>query len=381
MLKKLIFITFLSIMSFSFLGCQSKQHDTSKEVKIDPLEIIITPEIQKQIKIDTVKKVDLTDAVNVPGRIEVQQSRLAKIGSPVVGRISDIRVTLGQEVKQNEVLAKVNSVELTQMQLSYIKAKQQIELKTKAFERAELLFNAGVISKAEILRIQTELEAVKAEFNASEDQLEILGMTKTAIQKLKSTSQIDSYSDVTSRIAGHVIAKHVNIGQVVQPADELFSVADLSHLWAVAEIPEQQVAYIQIDQEVNIDIPALDDKRVKGKIIFVGNIVNPETRSVMVRTDIENSNQALKPDMLITVTIQSKKTSKIAVPLSAVVRENDHTYIFVKTAENRFRLREVDLGNRDGEWVSVVNGIALDETIVADGAFHLNNERKKKELE
>lgn len=368
-------------MSFSFLGCQSKQNDASKEVKIDPLEIIITPEIQKQIKIDTVKKVDLIDAVNVPGRIEVQQNRLAKIGSPVVGRISDIRVTLGQEVKQNEVLAKVNSVELTQMQLSYIKAKQQIELKTKAFERAELLFNAGVISKAEMLRIQTELEAVKAEFNASEDQLEILGMTKTAIQKLKSTSQIDSYSNVTSRIAGHVIAKHVNIGQVVQPADELFSVADLSHLWAVAEIPEQQVAYIQIDQEVNIDIPALDDKRVKGKIIFVGNIVNPETRSVMVRTDIENSNQALKPDMLITVTIQSKKASKIAVPLSAIVRENDHTYIFVKTAENRFRLREVDIGNRDGEWVSVVNGIALDETIVVDGAFHLNNERKKKELE
>lgn len=109
------------------------------------------------------KKVDLIDAVNVPGRIEVQQNRLAKIGSPVVGRISDIRVTLGQKVKQNEVLAKVNSVELTQMQLSYIKAKQQIELKTKAFERAELLFNAGVISKAEMLRIQTELEAVKAE--------------------------------------------------------------------------------------------------------------------------------------------------------------------------------------------------------------------------
>jgi membrane fusion protein, heavy metal efflux system len=381
MLKKLFFIVFIIITSVSFLGCQSKQKDASKDTKIDPLEIIITPQIQQQIKIDTVKKVDLTDAVNVPGRIEVQQSRLAKIGSPVVGRISDIRVSLGQEVKQNEVLAKVNSVELTQMQLSYIKAKQQIELKTKAFERAELLFNAGVISKAEMLRIQTELESVKAEFNASEDQLEILGMTKNAIQKLKSTSQIDSYSDVTSRIAGHVITKHVNIGQVVQPADELFSVADLSHLWAVAEIPEQQVAYIQIDQEVNIDIPALDDKRVKGKIIFVSNIVNPETRTVMVRTDIENSNQALKPDMLITMTIQSKKTSRIAVPLSAIVRENDHTYVFVKTAESRFRLREVDLGHRDGEMVSILNGLALDETIVADGAFHLNNERKKKELE
>ncbi len=374
------FLLVLSLASSGLLGCSKKQ-EAAKETPKDPLEIIITPIIQSQIKIDKADKAEISEAVNVPGRIEVQQNRLAKIGSPVTGRVSDIYVSLGQVVKSGQILAKVNSVELTQTQLTYIKAKQQIGLKTKAVERAKLLFEADVISKAEMQRIEAELDSVKAEFDATEDQLEILGMTKSAIQKLSSSSTVNSYSDVTSRIAGIVISKHVNIGQVVQPSDELFSVADLSHLWAVAEVPEQQVAFIQKDQEVTIDIPALDDKRVKGKIIFVGDIVNPETRTVLIRTEIDNSNQMLKPDMLITVTVQSKKVSKLAVFTAAVVRENDRSYVFAQTGPNKFRLREIEVGSRDGNMVSILSGITIGETIVVDGAFHLNNERKKKELE
>ncbi len=374
------FLLILSLLTSGLVGCSKKQ-EIAKEEKKDPLEIVITPIIQSQIKIDKADKAEISEAVNVPGRIEVQQSRLAKIGSPVTGRVSDIQVSLGQIVKSGQILAKVNSVELTQTQLIFIKAKQQIGLKTKAVDRAKLLFEADVISKAEMQRIEAELDSVKAEFDATEDQLEILGMTKAAIQKLSDSSTVNSYSDVTSRIAGIVISKHVNIGQVVQPADELFSVADLSHLWAVAEVPEQQMAFIQKDQEVAVDIPALDDKRVKGKIIYVGDIVNPETRTVLIRTEIENSNQMLKPDMLITVTVQSKRVSKLAIPTTAVVRENDRSYVFAQTGPNKFRLREIEIGSRDGNMVSVLSGITIGETIVIDGAFHLNNERKKKELE
>ncbi len=374
------FLLVLSLASISLVGCSKKQ-EAAKEAAKDPLEIIITPIIQGQIKIAKADKAEISEAVNVPGRIEVQQNRLAKIGSPVTGRVSDIQVSLGQIVKSGQILAKVNSVELTQTQLIFIKAKQQIGLKTKAVVRAKLLFEADVISKAEMQRIEAELDSVTAEFDATEDQLEILGMTKAAIQKLSNSSTVNSYSDVTSRIAGIVISKHVNIGQVVQPADELFSVADLNHLWAVAEVPEQQAAFIQKDQEVTIDIPALDDKRVKGKIIFVGDIVNPETRTVLIRTEIDNSNQMLKPDMLITVTVQSKKVSKLAVSLAAVVRENDRSYVFAQTGPNKFRLREIEVGSRDGNMISILSGITIGETIVVDGAFHLNNERKKKELE
>ena len=375
-IKKIIFI-FLS--SALLISC-SKSNNAPEVKKLDPLEIAITPEIQKQIKTEVVGNQDVSETLMIPGRLEAQNLRLAKIGSPINGRVSDIFGGLGDVVKKGQVLARVNSIELTQNQLTLIKATQLIGLKTKAVERAKLLFDADVISKAEMQRIEAELEAVKADFRASKDQLEILGMSEKAIEKLESSGQVNSYGDVISRTNGTIITKMINLGQIVQPEDVLFSVADLSKLWGVAEIPEQQVAFVQKDQDVTIEVPALN-KKIQGKIVYEGDIVNPETRTVMVRTEIDNADLKLKPDMLISMFIQSKKVSKLAIPASAVVRENDRNYIFVKNNPNTFRLREIELGHKDGQLINILSGVSIGETIVSDGAFHLNSERKKKELE
>ena len=375
-IKKTIFI-FLS--SALLISC-SKSNNAPEVKKLDPLEIAITPEIQKQIKTEVVGNQDISETLMIPGRLEAQNLRLAKIGSPINGRVSDIYGGLGDVVKKGQVLARVNSIELTQNQLTLIKATQLIGLKTKAVERAKLLFDADVISKAEMQRIEAELEAVKADFRASKDQLEILGMSEKAIEKLESSGQVNSYGDVISRTNGTIITKMINLGQIVQPEDVLFSVADLSKLWGVAEIPEQQVAFVQKDQDVTIEVPALN-KKIQGKIVYEGDIVNPETRTVMVRTEIDNADLKLKPDMLISMFIQSKKVSKLAIPASAVVRENDRNYIFVQNNPNTFRLREIELGHKDGQLINILSGVSQGETIVSDGAFHLNSERKKKELE
>jgi len=173
----------------------------------------------------------------------------------------------------------------------------------------------------------------------------------------------------------------VNLGQVVQPAEELFIIADLSHVWVVAEVPEQQVDLIKVDEEVVVEIPALGDKQYKAKLIYEGDVVNPETRTVTVRSDLENDNREIKPDMLVSMLIQSRPESKLALPLQSIVRENDTTYVYVQLAPNKFRLREVELGAEHNGMVAIVNGVAEGEVVVADGAFHVNNERKRKELE
>lgn len=221
------------------------------------------------------------------------------------------------------MLAKVNSIDLTQTQLTLIKSTQLIGLKTKAVERAKLLFEADVISKAEMLRIENELDAVKADYRASRDQLMVLGMNEKTLEKLESSGQINSYGDVISRSDGIIIFRAINLGQIVNPQDNLFHVADLTKLWAVANIPEQQASFIQKDEIVTIEIPALENKKIETKIIFEGSIVDPETRTVLVRAEIDNQSLSLKPDMLTSMFIQSKKVSRLAVPNVAIVREND----------------------------------------------------------
>ena len=380
-MKTLLKQLFLILLRGSLLIACSKSEDTTQKKKLDPLEVIITPEIQKQIKTDTVNYQDISDTLLIPGRLETQNRRLAKIGSPITGRVSDLYVSLGDIVKKGQVLARVNSIDLTQTQLTLIKSTQLIGLKTKAVERAKLLFEADVISKAEMLRVENELDAVKADYRASRDQLIVLGMSEKAVEKIEASGQINSFGDVISRFDGIIISRAINVGQIVNPQDNLFHVADLSKLWAVANIPEQQSSFIQKDEVVTIEIPALDNKKIEAKIIFEDSIVDPQTRTVMVRAELDNPNLLLKPDMLTSMHISSKKTSKMAIPISAVVRENDRNHVFVQNTPQTYRLREVDLGIKDGKLITVLGGIAQGETIVTDGAFHLNSERKKKELE
>jgi membrane fusion protein, heavy metal efflux system len=380
-MKTLIKQLFLILVSGSLLIACSKSEDTSKQKKLDPLEILITPEIQKQIKTDIVSYQDISDTLLIPGRLETQNRRLAKIGSPITGRVSNLYASLGDVVKKGQVLARINSIELTQTQLTLIKSSQLIGLKTKAVERAKLLFEADVISKAEMLRVENELDAVKADYRASRDQLMVLGMSEKAVEKIETSGQINSFGDVISRFDGIIISRSINEGQIVNPQDDLFHVADLSKLWAVANIPEQQSSFIQKDEVVEIEIPALDNKKLNAKIIFEDSIVDPQTRTVMVRAELDNTNLLLKPDMLTSMHISSKKISKMAIPISSVVRENDRNHVFVQNTPQTFRLRDVELGNKDGKLVNVLSGLSQGETIVTEGAFHLNSERKKKELE
>ncbi len=380
-MKKSIAYLCLLLLSMSLLvGC-SKPEDKSKEKKIDPLEIIITPDIQKQIKTEAVRYQEIGETLMIPGRLETQNRRLSKIGSPITGRVSDLYVSLGDIVKKGQVLARINSIELTQTQLTLIKSSQLIGLKTKAVERAKLLFEADVISKAEMLRIENELEAVKADYRASRDQLLVLGMSEKAVEKLETSGQINSFADIRSLFDGIIISRAINVGQIVNPQDNLFHIADLSKLWAVANIPEQQASFIQKDEVVSIEIPALDNKQIEAKIVFEDSIVDPQTRTVMVRAELDNLGLIFKPDMLTSMYIRSKKTSKLAIPVSSVVRENDRKYVLVQNTPKTFRLREVELGSRDGNLFSIISGLSEGETVVTDGAFHLNSERKKKELE
>ncbi len=380
-MKKSITRLCLLLLSLSLLVACSKPVDKSKEKKLDPLEIIITPDIQKQIKTEVVRYQEIGETLMIPGRLETQNRRLAKIGSPITGRVSDLYVSLGDVVKKGQVLARINSIELTQTQLTLIKSSQLIGLKTKAVERAKLLFEADVISKAEMLRIENELEAVKADYRASRDQLLVLGMNEKAVEKLETSGQINSFGDVISLFDGIIISRAINVGQIVNPQDNLFHIADLSKLWAVANIPEQQASFIQKDEIVSIEIPALDNKQIEAKIVFEDSIVDPQTRTVMVRAELDNLGLLFKPDMLTSMYIRSKKISKLAIPVSSVVRENDRKYVLVQNTPKTFRLREVELGTRDGNLFSIISGLSEGETVVTDGAFHLNSERKKKELE
>ncbi len=380
--KNVVQELFVSVVFLLLLaGCGAKDKVELVQEPADSNLVELTPALQKQIKVMKVGNAEIRDLLRIPGSIQVDEQRTAKIGSPVTGRITDISAVLGQVVRQGQVLATVNSTELAQNQLDYIKALQQINLQAKAVDRAKVLLEADVISAAELQRREAELSGAKADLVAARNQLLVLGMSNASISKLSHSAQMDTFSHVTARLAGTVISRKINVGQVVQPADELFVVADLSRVMAVAEVPERQIDLIEVGQEVDIEVPALNDKPIKGKLIYVADVVNPQTRTVTVRSEIKNFDHEIKPEMLVSMLVQSKPVSRLSVPVQAIVRENDKDHVFIQIAPNKYRLREVVIGDDFQGMVAVLNGIEADEIVVSEGAFHVNNERKRKELE
>lgn len=366
----------LFIFCVTLFGCSN--NDEVDLVELNPNEVIASDEMLNQIKLEPAKIIPIRRTLDIPGSIEVKQNLLARIGSPVKGRIIEVNAVLGQEVLKNEVLAVINSTELAKQQLNYIKSVQMVELKSRAYERAVLLFDADVVSKAQKLERKTELSAAKADMEASKDQLSVMGMTIKEIEAIQSETNIDAITKIVAKIDGKVIKKNVNVGQVVEPIEDIFTVASLEDVWGVAQVPEQQIGFLKEGDDISIDVPAYNDRIVDGKITYLGDIVDPVTRTVTIRTEISNSSGLLKPDMLVTMKVSGQEVNKIGIPLNAIVSIDDIPNIFVKTGNTKFTLRPVTLGTKNKEFIHIEEGLSEGEEVVIDGAFHLNNERLYK---
>jgi cobalt-zinc-cadmium efflux system membrane fusion protein len=378
-LRKLSALALVCAIGLS--ACTKKSTDTNTQVQADPDVIQVDATMMSQLKVTEVIYSELSDTLRVAGQIDFDEQSLTRIGASVTGRVTQIQAALGSVVDKGDVLATINSSELSSSQLAYLKARSEKELHRRNVDRAKTLFASDVISAAELQRRENEFEIASAETRAAQDQLRVLGVSPQAIERLGATGAIDSGSSVMSTIRGVVVERKVATGQVVQPSDVMFVVADLQRVWAVAQVPEQQVAQVKVGQAVQIEVPALSHEKMLGKLIYVGQTVNPETRTVLVRTELDNKNGRLKPSMLTTMLIESAPAPRVVVPSSAVVRQDDVDHVFVEQSDGKFRLTRVKLAAEQNNQRVVLEGIKPGMRVVSEGAFHLNNQRNVNQMQ
>jgi cobalt-zinc-cadmium efflux system membrane fusion protein len=344
----------------------------------DPNVVVVNADLRKMIADGKAQVSPFVEVLRVSGRIDFNELFLSRIGANVTGRVSDILAFPGQMVKQGDILAKITSTELTQSQLSYLKAKSASQLADQAANRAKILFKEDVIAPAELQRREAEPSSAKAEFLAANDQLRVQGMDQASINRLAKSGLIESINNVVATIPGEIVERKINKGQVVQPADALFTIADLSTLWSVSEVPESNSYLIRKGQKASVIIPALRNREIEGSIAYVDSIVNPQTRSVVVRMVLANKEGQIKPGMLSTMLIESQPIDKLVVPVSAVVREDDHDHVFVRVDDDLYRMVSVKLGPEGKGYRAVISGLKEGQEIAINGAYHLNTERKRQ---
>lgn len=360
-------------------GCK-KQAPEAAAAPGDPNEVTVTPALASNLKLGLPEVRTVTGTMQVAARVETDASRIARVGSPVAGRILRLLVFEGQMVRAGTTLATLHSTNLSDTQFALVRAVSQQELAEAATHRAEQLVEADVIGRAELERRRAELLQAGMEASSYRTQLRGLGMGDAQIQQLVRTRKLSADYAIVTPKGGTVLRREITVGQVVQPADPAFTIADLSSVWVTAKVPEEQAGALRKGMEVAVRIPALPQSRIAGRLSFVAPIVDPLTRTVEVRIEVPNSGGLLKPDELASMIFSGHGEQKLTVPNTAVVRENNKDQVFVQVAPQRFALREVTLGEEENDRRTVVDGLRADERIVTDGAFHLNNQRKQNAI-
>ena len=371
-------------LALGLTACGQQSSTPKSEVAqlpADPLQVKVDAAMASRFKVQEAAMADIVPMQEVPGRIEANERLVTRIGASVTGRVTEVLAEVGDRVQNAQALARVASPELTQAQMAYLRAHSNAGLAERAVDRARQLYQADVIGSAELQRRESELAVARAEQRALGDQLRLLGIAGQALDRLHDQGALQPHAPIQSTQSGVVIERKVSSGQVTQPGDHLFTVADLSNVWVVGALPEQTARAVEVGQRVDIEVPALGGRQLSGKIVYVGDTVSPETRTVPIRTQVDNSGRDLKPQMLATMRIRGEAKRQLVVPQEAVVRENDRDHVSLRIAEGTSRFTQVELGLAQNDLRPVLKGLQSGDPVVVEGAFHLHNERKRAELQ
>ncbi len=349
-----------------------------------PGVITLSPEAIEQagIKTEEISLRPVSAEYAFTGKVSINETRLAHVGPRIHGRAVEVFANPGDYVKKGQPLAIIDSTELGEAQSQYLKAKTAFEIAERSFERAKIVLEGKVISTGEFQRREGEYLSAKTELKAAEDRLHLIGMTEKEISAIGREHIINSRVAIYSPISGAVIERHLTLGEVVEPVKPLFTIADLSSLWVIADVPEADIPRIKKGQTVATVVSPYPEKVFKGKIGYISEVIDPETRSVKVRAEVENAKGMLKPEMFATVRISTSEREKaLAVPESAVQREGEKSIVFVAVGEHEFAKRIVEIGPRLNGLHRVLSGVKEGERIVVKGAFTLKSETMKGMME
>lgn len=334
--------------------------------------------------VQSVSRSDFRVHRDFPGIVQPNQRNMAEITTLVRGRVVEVYADLGQEVKANAPLAILYSSELGLAQSAYLKARAKLHVAEQAYARAKFLLQEKVIGEAEAQRRQAELLSIQAEANEAHDHLKLLGMSEEEFRRLERSREIRSVVPIVAPFAGRIIGRNLTRGEVVETTENLFVVADLSEVWVRANIPEKDIPFVHSvhtssDTQAEVRINAYPKEIFKGTITYVGDVLDPATRTMQLRLELPNPDGRLKPEMFATIRLFSEaQPDRLAVPEAALQRGQGRTFVFVQRSTNEYEVRDVQVGESNGTLTAVLGGLKEGEQVVTHGAFVLKSELLKK---
>ncbi|UCC38362.1 MAG: efflux RND transporter periplasmic adaptor subunit [Candidatus Aminicenantes bacterium] len=368
-----------------------KPEESEKEEHEHP-ELHLPPKKQKEwgIVVGTATKQDIASVITLPGILALNLNKTANISSFVQGKVISMATDLGDRVRKGQVLATINSPEFAQAQAAFLEARAKLNLSRKEYERAKMLFKEKAIEEREFLRREAEFEKLSTEVGGLGSILHSYGMdhdqTEKLVEKSVSMKSDDELCElcnpnlpILSPISGTTIFRDVIVGEHVEPQKNLFTVSDLSILWALLDAYEKDLPFISKKSAVVIKSPLYPEKEFIGKITYISDIIDEKLRTAKIRVEVQNHERLLKPNMYIQGIVENKEAEKkiLAIPEEAIQNIDGEKIVFILEEENVFAVHHVELGEKIGSKRIITKGLEEGEIIVIKGAFTLKAELNK----
>jgi cobalt-zinc-cadmium efflux system membrane fusion protein len=390
--RVLLEIIIIVLMSTEQMACQAKQEDTSQTPSqptkalqdVGSIELSQESPILAQLQMDRVMRRPIRVTLKAQaGKVLANENRLAHLSPRVPGRIVAVYANLGDQVKQGDRLLLLDSPAFGEAQLEYRKAKTTVGVTEKALERAKALIDRGAIGAGEHQRREAEFENARADLHEAEEKLHLLGMTEKEIQRLGAkTLPHAEVAQVSLRapFTGDVTERNATVGEVVDQNKTLFTVADLSTVWVQGDFPEQQASRLKVGLSIELRVRAYSEEVFTGRVLYVGAMVDPATRTVMVRSEVKNPDRKLRPEMFADITLLSEEQAMLTVPRTAIQQAGDHTVAFIVRGQRRYERRNVTIGDAAGDYVEITGGLVEGEEVVTEGSYSLKSEFLREQM-
>ena len=307
------------------------------------------------------------------GKVLAHQYRKAIVSYAFPARVAQIHVRTGDWVNSGKKLVTLQSEEVGNAKSEFYKAKADHELAKVNFEREKSLFDRGVGAKKNFFTSEAGLKVAEANLDAAEKKLHVLGFSEEQVKTISENHQINPIITLFAPIFGKVIENKAVLGALIDQETEILTIMDPTLLWIDAEIYEKDIAKIRIGQEVEASVPAYPEEKFKGKITYISDVLKEETRTITVRTEIENKSYKLKPGMFADIKIFFNQQSKVLVlPKEAILDDKDEKIVFIKK-EGKYMPLVVIIGAQEKGHVEIIRGIKEGDEVVTKGNFQLKS--------
>jgi membrane fusion protein, heavy metal efflux system len=329
------------------------------------------------VRVEPVADHDFPVQKEAVGSIDFNEDMETQVFTPYQGRIIALYAAIGDDVKKGQTLFTIDSPDLLQAESSLIAAAGVLELTTRNLARLRELYKTLAISQKDLEQAISDQQTAEGNLRAGRDAVRIFGKTDAEIDRIVANRAADPTLIVPSPIDGRITARNAGPGLFVQPGvvPAPYTVADINIMWMLAEVPEVDSPAFRVGQDVHVSLSAFPGRVFDGRVTTIGASVDPNTRRVLVRSDINDPQHELRAGMFGNFTIRIGPPVRApGIPSDGLVREGDGTMtVWVTADRRRFTRRTVKIGEYFGGYRRILEGVRVGELVATEGALFLSN--------